>query len=79
MLKIRFSAHSEDLKPRSPALNEVMMMVDDEPNTTGWVGGVHACPYIDLKTEKATGLGQKSCSDEMLNHFTLDSSVIGEI
>lgn len=39
MLKIRFSAHSEDLKPRSPALNEVMMMVDDEPNTTGWVGG----------------------------------------
>lgn len=35
--------------------------------------GVHACPYIDLKTEKATGLGQKSFK------FTLDSSVIGEI
>lgn len=39
VLKIHFSAHSEDLKPRSPALNEVMMMVDDDPNTTGWVGG----------------------------------------
>lgn len=39
MLKISFSAHSEDLKPLPPALNEVMMMVDDDPNTKGWVGG----------------------------------------